>query len=109
MGELEMLNGGSEEPLPTDPVANYSQEASPRQAVKAANFKRVASKRVTNVLKSLSDLQILANTHAYDWTQDQHDKIFDAIGGKYEQVVESFVVAKQPKEKPRKEKTTFEV
>src|SRR6266853_5475374 len=52
---------------------------SDRLAIKRANFKRLCDKRVTKILTALDVLKNLANTNTYDWTQDQHNKIFDRI------------------------------
>ena len=78
-----------------------------RTAIKRANFSRLASKRVTGVLERLSVLKNLANTNTYEWTQDQHDKIFDTIGEKFDEVVKAFVEAKKPK--ARDSQLRFEV
>ena len=79
-----------------------------RSEIKRANFSRLASKRVTGVLERLSVLKNLANTNTYDWTQEQHDKIFDAIGEKYDEVVNAFVEAKKAKVRD-KSQLRFEV
>ena len=79
-----------------------------RSAIKRANFSRLASKRVTGVLERLSVLKNLANTNTYDWTLEQHNKIFDAIGEKYDEVVKAFVEAKKPKARD-KSQLRFEV
>ncbi len=68
-----------------DDAADDAQSAanlvgqSDRLAIKRANFKRLCDKRVTKILTALDVLKNLANTNTYDWTQDQHNKIFDRI------------------------------
>ena len=42
-------------------------------------FKRVAEKRVRNILKSLRSLSQCANQNVYAWTDKQLDKIWKAI------------------------------
>jgi hypothetical protein len=79
-----------------------------RQMIKRANFSRLASKRVSSVLKRLSVLENLANTNTYDWTQQQHDKIFDTIGERLDEVIKAFADAKKPKVRD-KSQLRFEV
>jgi len=79
-----------------------------RGAVKRANFSRLASKRVSGVLERLSVLENLANTNTYDWTQQQHDKIFDTIGERLDEVIKVFADAKKPKVRD-KSQLRFEV
>ena len=79
-----------------------------RGAVKRANFSRLASKRVSGVLERLSVLKQLSNTSTYDWTQEQHNKIFDTIGEQLDEVIKAFVDAKKPKMRD-KSQLRFEV
>jgi hypothetical protein len=68
-----------------------------RAAIKRANFSRLASRRVSGVLERLSVLENLANTNTYEWTLEQHDKIFNAIDEKLKEVEKAFEAAKKPK------------
>jgi len=79
-----------------------------RGAVKRSNFSRLASKRVSGVLERLSVLKQLSNTNTYEWTQDQHDKIFNAIDEQLKEVRKAFEAAKKPKVRD-KSQLRFEV
>ena len=46
---------------------------------KEQRFKRIAEKRVQNVIKSIKSLSQLANTKIYKWNNDQLEKIWKAI------------------------------
>jgi hypothetical protein len=114
--ELERESQTSEQDLaiekglfaPSDAPMVPTGTAEQRLATKRANFSRLASKRVTGVLERLSVLKNLANTNTYDWTQEQHDKIFDTIGEMFDEVVKAFVEAKKPKARD-KSQLRFEV
>jgi hypothetical protein len=82
--------------------------ASERTAIKRANFKRLCDKRVTKILTALDVLKNLANTNTYDWTQDQHDKIFNTIDEQLKEVRKAFEAAKKPKVRD-KSQLRFEV
>jgi len=100
--------------LPHEDAAEEAQSAAnlagqtDRGAIKRANFSRLASKRVSGVLERLSVLENLANTNTYDWTQQQHDKIFDTIGERLDEVIKAFADAKKPKVRD-KSQLRFEV
>ena len=79
-----------------------------RSAVKRSNFSRLASKRVSGVLERLSVLKQLSNTNTYEWTQDQHDRIFNAIDEQLKEVRKAFEAAKKPKVRDRSQ-LRFEV
>ena len=97
-----------------DDVAEEAQSAAnlagqtDRGAVKRANFSRLASKRVSGVLERLSVLKQLSNTNTYEWNQDQHDKIFNAIDEQLKEVRKAFEAAKKPKVRDRSQ-PRFEV
>jgi len=46
---------------------------------KEDRFKRVAEKRVQNILKSIQNLSQLTNKKAYQWNEEQLNKIWSAI------------------------------
>lgn len=46
---------------------------------KDQRFKRVAEKRVQNVIKSIRSLSQLANNKVYRWNNDQLKKVWGAI------------------------------
>jgi len=79
-----------------------------RASIKRANFSRLASKRVSRVLERLSVLKQLSNTNTYEWNQDQHDKIFNAIDEQLKEVRKAFEAAKKPKVRD-KSQLRFEV
>jgi hypothetical protein len=82
--------------------------ASERDTIKRANFSRLASKRVTGVLERLSVLKNLANPNSYDWTQEQHDKIFNTINEHLAVAKSAFDAAKKAKVRD-KSQLRFEV
>ena len=100
--------------LPHEDAAEEAQSAAnlagqtDRASIKRANFSRLASKRVSGVLERLSVLKQLSNTNTYDWTQDQHDKIFNAIDEQLKEVRKAFEAAKKPKVRD-KSQLRFEV
>ena len=73
--------------------------AAERAAIKRANFSRLASKRVSGVLERLSVLKQLSNTSTYDWTLEQHNKIFFTIQKHLDDVAITFENAKKTKDK----------
>ena len=48
---------------------------------KKQRFKRVAEKRVQNVLDSIRKLSQCSNTRMYAWDESQLQKIWDAVDG----------------------------
>jgi hypothetical protein len=82
--------------------------AEQRLATKQANFSRLASKRVTGVLERLAVLKNLANTSTYEWTQEQHDKIFKTVYEHLAAVQNAFDAAKKAKVRD-KSQLRFEV
>jgi len=100
--------------LPHEDAAEEAQSAAnlagqtDRGAIKRANFSRLASKRVSGVLERLSVLKQLSNTNTYEWNQDQHDKIFNAIDEQLKEVRKAFEAAKKPKVRD-KSQLRFEV
>ena len=56
----------------------------------ADRFKRVAEKRVQNILKALGSLSQLANKRVYEWNKDQLKKIWNAIDNETEKCKRSF-------------------
>jgi hypothetical protein len=53
-------------------------------------FKRVAEKRVQNILKGIRSLSQCANSRIYAWDEKQLKKIWDAIEGEITLCKESF-------------------
>ncbi len=78
-------NGGS------DGETENSSEAVENK--KRDNFVRLASGRVSRAIDALSALQKLANTASYDWTQEDIDKIFNALSEKFNQANSAFLDA----------------
>ena len=52
-----------------------------RGETKEDRFKRVAERRVQNILKSIQNLSQLTNKKAYQWNDEQLNKIWSAIEG----------------------------
>ena len=57
---------------------------------KKERFKRVAEKRVQNIIKSIRSLSGLSNRKAYEWEASQLDKIWKAIEKEIEICKENF-------------------
>jgi len=64
---------------------------------KKERFKRLATLRTKNVLKSLKVLGNCANNNAYEYTDKEVEAIFDAIGKQYRMVKNRFQVPSQAK------------
>jgi hypothetical protein len=46
---------------------------------KVENFKRISENRVSKILNGIDQLENLANTSYYEYTDEEINKIFDAI------------------------------
>lgn len=57
---------------------------------KKDRFKKVASKRVDNILKTLDLLSNCSNTYNYEYTQEDVDKIFKALTSRLNNVKSQF-------------------
>lgn len=57
---------------------------------KQARFKKVAAKRVDNILKTLDLLSNCSNIHNYEYTPEDVDKIFKALNSKVNNVKSQF-------------------
>ncbi len=57
---------------------------------KEARFKRVAEKRVQNIIKSIRALSQLTNKKVYEWNNNQLTKIWNAVGKELENCKKSF-------------------
>lgn len=57
---------------------------------KQARFKKVATKRVDNILKTLDLLSNCSNIHNYHYTREDVDKIFKALNSKVNNVKSQF-------------------
>jgi hypothetical protein len=44
-----------------------------------ADFRRLATRRTNRILERIRILSNCANKYAYEWTQDEIDRIFEAI------------------------------
>ena len=58
---------------------------------KRNRFKKVASKRVDNILKTLDLLSNCSNTYNYEYTSEDVDKIFKALGSRLNNVKSQFI------------------
>lgn len=61
-----------------------------KQESKEERFKRVAEKRVQNVIKSIRSLSQLANSNVYKWNDQQLQKIWKALDKELEDCKKSF-------------------
>lgn len=61
---------------------------------KEQRFKRIAEKRVQNILASLKSLSNCSNLRLYKWDNTQTDKIWNAIDKELKKCKESFENAK---------------
>ena len=61
-----------------------------RGEAKDQRFKRVAERRVQNVVDNIRKLSQCANQRMYKWNDDQLHKIWDAIGQELEKCKASF-------------------
>ena len=61
-----------------------------KNETKEQRFKRVAEKRVQNVINSLRSLSQLANNKVYQWNNDQLEKIRKAIEKEIDNCKKSF-------------------
>ena len=50
-----------------------------KEETKEERFKRVAEKRVQNIIKGIRSLSQLTNRKAYEWNEDQLKKIWEAL------------------------------
>lgn len=67
-------------------------------ATKAEKFRSLATKRVDKALKLIRQVSNLSNRATYEYTQDQVDKMFDALGHAIEDAKAKFTNKAQPKE-----------
>jgi hypothetical protein len=61
-----------------------------QKETKKQRFKRVAEKRVQNILKALQSLSALSNKKVYEWEQGQLEKIWRALDRELETCKNSF-------------------
>ena len=61
-----------------------------KKETKEQRFKRVAERRVQNVINSLRSLSQLANNKVYKWNSDQLEKIWKAIEKEIDNCKKSF-------------------
>lgn len=76
------------------------QETNIDNESKNEKFIRLAESRVTKARVDISRLSYLANTSAYEYTQEQVEQMFSALEGEIEQVKAQF-------QKPVKENRAF--
>ena len=61
-----------------------------KKETKAQRFKRVAEKRVQNILKSINSLSQCANTNIYAWDSKQLERIWKAMEKEFSACRQSF-------------------
>ncbi len=64
---------------------------------KEERFKRVAEKRVNNILESLRVLSNCSNRRVYHWSDDQLKKIWTTIDKEVKSTKQSFEIKKDKK------------
>ena len=74
----EMLENSAEEP------------AGAANETKSEKFQRLASARVNKIIKAVDQLGNLSNRSSYDYTQEQADKMFEAIQKKLDDAKAKF-------------------
>ncbi len=57
---------------------------------KQARFKKVVTRRVDSILKTLDLLSNCSNIHNYEYTREEVDKIFKALNSKVNNVKSQF-------------------
>lgn len=70
--------------------ATPSDEAQAKRVEKAANFKRLAEKRVSKALSALKGVAALSNTGSYVYDKDQVAKILNALKAAVNNVESSY-------------------
>ena len=80
-----------------------------RKAAKRANFKRLCDRRVSRILNAFESLKNLSNVAYYDWSEEQHEKVFSTLHASLLAAENKFLDAKKANGRSRKEKLTFEV
>jgi len=64
--------------------------AAKRAEEKAANFKKLAEKRMSKILHSFGGLKALSNKNAYTWNEVQISRITGALDKAVQEVKDSF-------------------
>ena len=61
--------------------------------MKSDKFRHLAERRVNNAIKQLRLIGNLANSNAYEYTDDQTKKIFAALNGEIDRIQSKFKTA----------------
>lgn len=72
---------------------------------KKDNFKRISENRVSKILALLTQLSNLSNSSFYEYTEEEIEKIFDAINSEAQKSKDILLKANERKRK----KTKFEL
>ena len=64
---------------PLSDAEKEARKAALASETKDAKFRRLANHRVPRAVKAIKAIAHLANRSSYTWTQEQFDKIFDAL------------------------------
>jgi hypothetical protein len=85
-------------------VGAYDDGKKPKKTPdeKRADFKRLASGRVSRAIDALSSLLHLANTSSYEWQVSDRVRIFTALREKIDTVEAAFASAESPSEGKKK-------
>lgn len=65
---------------------------------KAANFKKLASKRVPNAIRAIRSVGKLAAKSGYEYTEEQQQKVIAALRDEVDTIEQWFADGKVPKE-----------
>ncbi len=72
------------------PSTQTLEDKAAKEAAKAEKFKELASKRVSKALDAIALIKGLANTANYSYTQEQTQKIGEALRAEVLAVMEKF-------------------
>ena len=84
-------------PQPKNSTAAKKDDAPKAPRDKAEAFRRVAGRRTNNALKALTALQNCSNRNTYEYTDEQVDKILNAVDTAAENLHNAFRAAKREK------------
>jgi uncharacterized protein (UPF0333 family) len=79
--------------------AEAAAKKAERAAAKAANFTKLAAKRMTKALQAIELVQRLSNRNSYIYTDDQVNKMTDALDKAVSKLVTSYSATAKAAEK----------
>lgn len=69
---------------------------------KKENFKRISENRVSKILALLTQLANLSNSSFYEYTEEEIEKIFEAINNEAQRSKDTLLKANEKKKKKKK-------